>query len=100
MSKIKWVCPNCGSRDIDELTWVNVNTAKVTSAGPGEKEDTFCNGCSTHIVPIEDLKFQELIDRVLESMKIDFRHGDITAVEEILKFIPEDILEGYTPLTH
>ncbi len=40
---------------------------------------------------------QELIDSVLDQIEIDVRIGDMTALEELLKFMPEQYLIGYLP---
>lgn len=40
---------------------------------------------------------QELIDLVLEQIKKDIDDGDLTALEELLGFIPEENLQGYLP---
>ena len=40
---------------------------------------------------------QELIDSVLDQIQIDIRIGDMTALEEMLKFMPEQYLMGYLP---
>lgn len=38
---------------------------------------------------------QALIDRVINEMREDFNRGDLTAVEELLGFIPTQYLNGY-----
>lgn len=38
-----------------------------------------------------------LIDKVLQQMQRDFDDQDITAVEELLTFVPIRYLEGYLP---
>ena len=38
-----------------------------------------------------------LIDKVLQQMQRDFDDQDITAVEELLSFVPIRYLEGYLP---
>ena len=40
---------------------------------------------------------QELIDAVLEQIKTDIKSGDLTAIAELLKFVPEKYLIGYLP---
>ena len=39
----------------------------------------------------------ELIDRVIGQIYIDIESGDITALEELLKRVPEQVLESYLP---
>jgi hypothetical protein len=40
---------------------------------------------------------QELIDKVIEQIKIDFAYGELEAVEELLNFIPKENLIGFLP---
>jgi hypothetical protein len=39
-----------------------------------------------------------LIDLVIDAIKLDVANGDTTALEEMLKHLPDNILEGYLPL--
>lgn len=43
-----------------------------------------------------DLK-QELIDKCLEQIKKDIESGDLTAIDEMLMFLPIRYLKGYLP---
>ena len=38
-----------------------------------------------------------LIERVLEQIKADLSMGDVTAIEELLSFVPKENLIGYLP---
>jgi hypothetical protein len=38
-----------------------------------------------------------LIDRVIEQIKADLSMGDVTALEELLTFVPKENLLGYLP---
>jgi isocitrate dehydrogenase len=40
---------------------------------------------------------QQLIDDVLNQILQDVKDFDLTAVEELIKNIPEDVLKGYLP---
>ena len=40
---------------------------------------------------------QELVDLVIAAIKRDIRAGDLTALEELLKFLPRENLIGYLP---
>jgi len=40
---------------------------------------------------------QELVDKVLEQMKLDFEMEDLTSIEELLFFCPKKNLESYLP---
>jgi hypothetical protein len=42
-------------------------------------------------------KKQELIDLVIEQIKSDINSGDITALDELLSFLPKKYLSGYLP---
>ena len=36
-----------------------------------------------------------LIDKVLEQIVKDVHNADLTAIEELIRFVPVDILEGF-----
>ena len=38
-----------------------------------------------------------LVDKVLEQIKKDVEVGDMTAVEELLRDVPDEILKSYLP---
>lgn len=40
---------------------------------------------------------EQLIDAVLEQIQLDIQNGDLTAIVELLQFIPEDKLQGFLP---
>jgi len=40
---------------------------------------------------------QELVDRCLEQIKQDVADGDVTAIDEMLMFLPIKYLKGYLP---
>lgn len=40
---------------------------------------------------------QKLIDRVIEQIKNDIAEGDVTALDELLTFVPKENLIGYLP---
>ena len=44
-----------------------------------------------------DTELVALIDQVLEQIVIDLRDGDVTALEEMLAFVPKDKLRGFLP---
>jgi hypothetical protein len=45
-----------------------------------------------------DLSYQDkLIDKVLEQIQEDISYGDLTAIAELLTFVPIENLEGYLP---
>jgi hypothetical protein len=37
----------------------------------------------------------DLVDLVMEQIRIDIENGDLTAIEELLGHVPEDILKGF-----
>jgi len=39
----------------------------------------------------------DIIDRVLDQIAQDLEGGDLTALEELLKFVPREKLIGYLP---
>ena len=40
---------------------------------------------------------QYLINSVLDQIQKDVHDGDLTAIEELLSFVPEDKLRGFLP---
>ena len=40
---------------------------------------------------------QELVDKCLEQIKDDVSKGDVTAIDELLMFLPAKYLKGYLP---
>jgi hypothetical protein len=40
---------------------------------------------------------EELIDQVLEQIQKDINDGDLTAIAELLTFVPKENLIGYLP---
>jgi len=48
-TKTIWVCPNCGSSNVQFKTWTDANTFQATKDEcPMEDEDCYCNDCKTH----------------------------------------------------
>jgi len=37
----------------------------------------------------------DLVDLVMEQIRLDIENGDLTALEELLGHVPTDILEGF-----
>ena len=42
-----------------------------------------------------DNKFDELVNEVIEQIKYDISIGDVTAIDELLRYIPRENLKGY-----
>jgi len=42
-------------------------------------------------------KNQELIDQVIEQLKLDVVNNDWTVIEELLSFVPVKFLKGFLP---
>jgi hypothetical protein len=47
--------------------------------------------------PEANMSREELIDKVLYQMREDLINHDLTAIEELLKFVPDANLIGYLP---
>ena len=54
-----YVCDYCGSEDVDEKAWVNMNTLEVSS--PDSDTIFWCNTCNDEASPITYFEFQEKI---------------------------------------
>lgn len=49
------VCPDCGSEQIEETAWLNVNTGRVSSSGPdGPRDIFFCTNCEQEQKRLEE----------------------------------------------
>jgi len=42
-------------------------------------------------------KNQEMIDQVIEQLKLDVVNNDWTVIEELLSFVPVEFLKGFLP---
>lgn len=40
--KVIYVCPNCGSEDIEQVEWRNINTSEFCGA---TEDECWCNDC-------------------------------------------------------
>lgn len=64
------------------------------------KEDfgsTLIKEAITEAIEIQKNRKQELVDKCLEEIKKDVASGDLTAIEEMLKNLPNKHLEEYLP---
>lgn len=43
------------------------------------------------------MDIQELLDMALEQIRVDVERGDLTAIEELLRNVPEDALVSFLP---
>jgi hypothetical protein len=50
-----------------------------------------------HCLSTLEVEQTTLIDQVIEEIKKDVASGDLTAVEELLKFVPSENLKAYLP---
>jgi hypothetical protein len=47
-TKTIYVCPNCGSQNVEYKTWTNPNTNETNHDHPMEDGDCYCNDCECH----------------------------------------------------
>ena len=47
------VCKICKGTNIEELSWIDPNTHKYSSAGAEETQDRWCKDCEEHVEFIE-----------------------------------------------
>lgn len=45
----------------------------------------------------EIFKEEDLIEKVIDQIKYDIRIGDVTAIDELLRFVPLEILLNFLP---
>lgn len=68
---------------------INIKTNKFTG-------DTRCLiALNEHLDKHLGETLEPLIDKVLDRIKEDVSFGDMTAIDELLRFLPTDILKGY-----
>jgi hypothetical protein len=77
----------------DSLGWINIDTERFVGA-------TACYGeLKKHLQQFKEngyvSKKQVLINQVLERIKQDVEDGDLTAIDELLNFVPTKYLQGY-----
>jgi hypothetical protein len=48
-------------------------------------------------ITLKQYIMSSLIDRVIEEIRKDFAMGDLTALDELLSFVPRENLIGYLP---
>lgn len=77
-----------------EIGRISITTGKY-SGGTGALVE-LNNHLNEYLKPQEE-KYQQLIDDVIEQIKKDIADGDVTAIDELLKFVPEKYLKGYLP---
>jgi hypothetical protein len=46
--KSLWLCPHCGSDNVETKMWVNPNTNTIGDCDAGEDGDGWCNDCEQH----------------------------------------------------
>jgi hypothetical protein len=53
--------------------------------------------CLVELTQFQETYKQEIVDEILENIKKDVADGDMTAIEELLKFLPIENLKNYLP---
>ena len=54
-----WVCDYCGTEDVDEQAWVNINTLEFVEGVDGSIY--WCNNCNDEVAPLSYFEWQEKI---------------------------------------
>ena len=54
-----WVCDYCGSEEVEEQVWVNMNTLEVTEGVEGTIY--WCSTCDDEVAPLTYFEWQEKI---------------------------------------
>lgn len=49
-----YYCPHCGSADVQEMSWVDVQTRRVIDAVAEGDDSHFCNACERHSEHLEE----------------------------------------------
>lgn len=63
MGKTFYVCEYCGSIDIENRVWVNMNTKEVTNDVDEGEYTCFCNNCgeSSNYIEIDESELVNLV---------------------------------------
>jgi hypothetical protein len=63
MTKTFYVCNDCGSIDIENRVWANMNTKEVTGDVDEGEDICFCNNCgeSSHYIEIDESELVTLV---------------------------------------
>ena len=62
-----WICKDCGSNDVQQETWVNVNTSEVD--GFPEHNKAWCCDCYDHVlVEIDNEVYEQQKTEYIESV--------------------------------
>jgi hypothetical protein len=63
MGKTFYVCEYCGSIDIENRVWANMNTKEVTNDVDEGEDECFCNNCgeSTNYIEIDESELVNLV---------------------------------------
>lgn len=78
------LCPKCGCID-----WDHANVGLIGAV--------ICTDCG-EIYMMEDKTMtndQTIIDDALEQIVLDVKQGDLTAIEEMLRFLPKNVLVSF-----
>lgn len=65
MGKVIYVCPNCGSDNVEGEYWVNLNTKEVGIEGAND--ECYCNNCKTHISYVETVSKEDHIKHYINN---------------------------------
>lgn len=74
-----WLCPHCGSDNVETKAWVNANTNELSTYDNGEDEG-YCNDCESHgELILSDVKYNaEIVGfQVVDDVKGEM-HPDMT----------------------
>jgi nucleoid-associated protein YejK len=52
---------------------------------------------ATKEIKLDEKQKQSIVDQVIEQIKKDLQMGDETAIDELLKFVPDEYLIGFLP---
>lgn len=53
-TKSVWVCPECGSDNVQAKMWVNVNTNNVCGEAMEDDDEYYCEDCKNHIGKVSE----------------------------------------------
>ncbi len=88
--------------DVDSPDGVGMNSRIKVGNSLGRiniKTGTFVGNtvCLVELTSHRDTFHEELINKVIDRIKTDIAEEDLTAIDELLSFLPTERLEGFLP---
>ncbi len=57
-----WRCEECGSKDVQQRAWVDINDGENINYDDCDRNDYYCNGCSRHNYLVQESELMKTIE--------------------------------------